>query len=198
MTEDQVMHEVKTLQYFYGLKYEIRYGLKRDAKDYTESVAEHIYGMHVLADYFQKYEDPQNQLDKTTIHTMITWHEVGELETGDIISWKKTAADAAREEQASMRVLERLPEAIRESVSKHVIDYEQQASPEAKFVKAIDKVEPLFHLYNDLGKAWANHVNLTLQDSVRIKEQYIAPYPTIKLFTDTLHGRMEKEGFFSS
>ena len=51
-TPEVIMEDLKRLQYLYGLKKEIRYAQTRTQDDSTESVAEHIYGMHICGVYF--------------------------------------------------------------------------------------------------------------------------------------------------
>ena len=51
-SDDFVLTEVHKLLIFYVLKKEIRYDLKRNQDCDTESVAEHVYAMHSLIDYF--------------------------------------------------------------------------------------------------------------------------------------------------
>ena len=102
-----VIEEVQRIQFFYGLKMEIRYGEIR--KDMTESVAEHIYGMHVLAEYFMPLEDDTQTWNRENIYSMITWHDMDELETGDMIGYKKTDADRQREATAIKTVINPAP-----------------------------------------------------------------------------------------
>ncbi len=181
----------------YALKYEIRYELTRDEKDFTESVAEHVFGMQVLADFFLGYDDANGNLDHAKIHELITWHDVDEIETGDIIGWKKTDDDRANEARAAERVIQNLPEILKNKILKLLQEYEEQKTEEAKFVKAIDKIEPMFHLYNEEGKAWAKNVGLTHDDSLRIKIPYVNYFPHIKQFNDYFHEMMQKEGYFA-
>lgn len=62
---------------------------------HTESVAEHIYGMHILSSYFIKLEDVSNKWDYNKIQQLITWHDADEIETGYVITHRKTDADRA-------------------------------------------------------------------------------------------------------
>lgn len=193
-----VLSETEKIQYLYGLKHEIRYDLERAAADYSESVAEHIYAMHIISDYFLPLEDPENKLDIAKVKTMITWHDMDELETGDKISWKKTAADIESEKTAWKAVLPHLPELVRDTVILAVEEYENLSTPEAKFVKGIDKIEPLFHMYNAKGKAWSLSMKMTRYDADRIKLKYIEQFPYMQRFTSVVHDAMEAEGFFTT
>ena len=84
-SDEEVLEEVKKIQYLYTLKREIRYAETRC--DETESVAEHIYGMHICAMYFLPLEDPLCTWDKSRIFQMITLHDIDEIETGDVMRY---------------------------------------------------------------------------------------------------------------
>lgn len=194
-TNKEILDEVAKLQYFYGLKLEIRYA--QDRGDVTESVAEHIYGMHVLAPYFLELEDPSCSWDRTRIFEMITWHDMDELETGDILGYMKTDADRQREVVAMQNVIEKAPTLIREHILAITAEYEAQKTDESRFVKALDKIEPLFHLYNESGKQLLLRNKTTLQDSRKIKDSYVATFPHMKLFNEVINTTMDQEGYFA-
>jgi 5'-deoxynucleotidase YfbR-like HD superfamily hydrolase len=88
--KDQILTDLAKLQYLYGLKKVIRYDQNRHETDSTESVAEHVYGMHILAQYFLPLENPKGSWDKSRIYEMITLHDIDEIETGDVLGYTKT------------------------------------------------------------------------------------------------------------
>lgn len=192
---DTIIALVRQVQYLYGLKYEIRYGHTR-TELHTESVAEHIYALHILSQIFLALEDPKQTWDHNKVRQLITWHDVDEIETGDIIGWKKTDADREREKEASVAIIDKLPIVIQNEVAALLHEYGAQESIEAQFVKAIDKIEPLFHLYNEQGKAIAHDIGLTFEASNRIKEPYVKQFPYVKLFSEGIQKFMIEEGFF--
>ena len=51
-TKERILEDTAKLQYLFGLKKVIRYNQGRAETDSTESVAEHVYGMHILAQYY--------------------------------------------------------------------------------------------------------------------------------------------------
>jgi 5'-deoxynucleotidase YfbR-like HD superfamily hydrolase len=193
-TEEQIFEETKKIQYLYGLKYEIRYAQERG--DETESVAEHIYGMHILAHYFLPLENPEGNWSKDRIFSMITWHDMDELETGDMLGYKKTASDRAREDVAMNEVLVKLPSHLKTSIEGFVTEYQRQETIESQFVKAIDKIEPLFHLFNDAGKQTLHKNKTTNADHLRIKLPYIQQFKIITEFNTVLVPYMYENGFF--
>ncbi|MAZ56671.1 hypothetical protein CL653_02685 [bacterium] len=196
LTKESVLEEVAKIQYLYKLKYEIRYDQNREDKDYTESVAEHIYGMHILATYFLPLENPKRDWNRQKIYEMITWHDMDEVETGDMIGYMKTPADRARETEAMKVVLQKSPAHLQDYMTILLGEYESLSSNEAKFVKALDRVEPLFHLYNEKGRNTMKMNRTTLENSEKLKQPYIQEFPFIKLFSHTLTAAMETRGYF--
>jgi putative hydrolase of HD superfamily len=195
-TKEKILEEVKKLQYLYKLKYEIRYGQNRGSAHGTESVAEHIYAMHVLVLYFLPLEDPEGKWDSKKIYELVTVHDFDEVETGDIIGFLKTETQYAYEAEAMRRVIETMPAHMQNTVSKLNDEYEAQETIEAKFVKAIDRFEPLIHLYNDIGRETIHRNKETIELATQHKSKYVEPFPFIKLFTNTLHEVMDKEGHY--
>ena len=110
LTVEYVISEVRKLQYLYQLKKEIRYAQNRHEEDSTESVAEHIYGMHILAAYFLPLVDTKGEWDKARIYEMITQHDIDEIETGDIVGYLNTDSDREKGLQAIQTVIEKSPE----------------------------------------------------------------------------------------
>lgn len=197
LTDDEfVMSETKKLRYARKLKEVIRYDLERDDHDFTESVAEHTHTMQVIADYFLRLEPKAASLDWLKVKTMITWHDMDEIETGDTVSWKKSPEDIAAERVAWKATVIHLPEILIEDISSIVDEYEALESGEAKFVKAIDKLDPLFYIHSDNGKKWMRERDLDFTTSEQHKIKHIEPFPIMKRFMDVIHAKMIEENFF--
>lgn len=196
ITKEFVLSEVAKLQYLYKLKTEIRYARTREDNGLTESVAEHIYGMHILALYFLPLIDPDSQLKRERIYEMITLHDIDEIETGDTIGYLKSDADRNNEAVMMRKVVEGTPTHMQPSLVSLVNEYEKQESIESKFVKAIDKFEPLVHLYNTSGKKIVTEAKSTATNSSSIREQYLKHFPIMFTYYAHIHQSMIDEGFF--
>lgn len=196
LTTEFILDEVRKLQYLYGLKREIRYGRTRSADDLTESVAEHIYGMHLLAHYFLPLENPAGDWDSLRILSMITIHDLDEIETGDTIAYLKTTDMYETEKTAREKVISASPLHLQNQLKRLGDEYETRVTPEAKFVKAIDAFEPLIQLYGSFGRTIIQ-INKTREDQSAIsKELPIKPFPTMYRYYRTVHEAMIEEGFF--
>ena len=197
LTKEHILSEVKKLQYLYGLKHEIRYGQTRHDNDLTESVAEHIYGMHLLAHYFLPLENPAGDWDKLRIFSMITIHDLDEIETGDTNAYLKTTNMYDAEKFAREKVIGNSPFHLQNHIRSLSDEYETRTTPEARFVKAIDAFEPLIQIYGQFGKDVMNINKTTPEQSRRIKDKYIVPFKIMDIYNQTIQGSMIDEGYFN-
>ncbi|MEZ4195549.1 MAG: HD domain-containing protein [Candidatus Paceibacterota bacterium] len=193
LTKEYILNEVKKIQYLYGLKYEIRYAQNRPSNIFTESVAEHIYGMHICAQYFLPLEDPKGTWDKVRIYELITLHDIDELETGDMLGYLKTDDIRDKERESKIKVLEKLPDHLKPHFEELINDYENQETSESHFVKAIDRFEPLLQMYSEFGRHVINHNKTTSEQAQRIKKPYLEKYPVMQKFNQVIHQTMIDE-----
>lgn len=193
-TEAQVFAEVSKIQYLYQLKHVIRYGETRT--DMSESVAEHVFGMHILANYFLPLEDSKKTWNKSLIYEMITWHDIDEIETGDTIGYLKSTADRKREHDSMQIVIAKSPDIIQRLVADVSDEYQKQETIESRFVKALDRIEPLFQIYNENGKAIQLRNKTTIENHRKIKDAYVAAFPSMAFFNAVISAKMDQEGFF--
>src|SRR3989338_526058 len=196
LTAGFILEEVKRLQYLYALKREIRYGQKRPDNDLTESVAEHIYGMHVLAHYFLPLENPTGDWDALKILSMITIHDLDEIETGDTIAYLKNDEMYAAEKLARETVINNGPLHFKNKLELLSNEYEERTTVESRFVKAIDAFEPLIQIYSPFGKTIIEKNKTTAANSEISKEIPIRPFPTMYRYYRTIHEKMIEEGYF--
>lgn len=195
-SDDFVLSETKKIQYGYGLKEVIRYMVDREEEITTESVAEHVYALHLLADYFMPLEDTGKELDQIKVHTMIQYHDIDEIETGDILGYLKTDEQRAEEAKTAERVIQKLPEHMQAEILVLNKEYNAQETAESKFVKALDRIEPLFQVFTENGKKVMHLQKTTSEQSRGLKENYLKPYPYLYRFYRVIEETMEKEGFF--
>lgn len=174
----------------------IRYNRTRQEEIDTESDAEHVYGMFSLVDYFLPLES-DGSWDYARAQQLALYHDIDEILTGDRIGYLKTEADRAQEYNAQQEVVKLLPEIMRTRASAVIKEYEEQGTIESKFVKAIDKIEPLFHLINENGKEILRINKTTYSQNRSIKDRYVADFPYIKRFNEVLSVYMLKNGFFA-
>ncbi len=108
----------------------------------AESVAEHVFSMAMLAWWIADAHFPQ--LDRDRVIRMVLAHELGEIYAGDITPGDNMPAEEKhRLERASLlRVIEPLPNAA--ELLALWEEFEAAETPEAIFVKQIDRLEMAF------------------------------------------------------
>ncbi len=195
-SDEFVLEETRKIQYAYGLKHVTRYIVDRNERILTESVAEHVYALHLLADYFLPLEDPEQKLDWQKVHDMLQYHDIDEIETGDVIGYLKTPEQKAEEAKAMIRVIGRFPEHMQSRIRDIVTEYDELETDEAKFTKALDRIEPLFQIYSKNGKQILEIQKTTREQSWNHKEPYIKTFPYLYRFLCVIEKTMEKEGYF--
>lgn len=126
---------------FNHLKQLYRQGwLKRGlAPERCESVAEHTFSTAVLAYFLAQSSFPD--LDLSRVIRLALLHDFGEVYAGDLTPEDRISSKEKEhlERQAIIRIFSKLPNA--EAYLGLWEEYERQASPEARFVRQIDRLE---------------------------------------------------------
>lgn len=197
LTDDAfVLAEVSKIQVLYELKRVIRYNHTRTEVVDTESVAEHVFGAMILAEYFLPLEDVENKWDKNKITQMLLVHDIAEIITGDEIGYLKTDKQRVAEAEAEKKLLAELPETIRENFTNVMNEYEQRLTMEAKFTKAVEKTDPYFHMYSEAGKKIMADEKSTEEQTRGLHEGPTLVFPYINRFYNVIHKAFIQEGFF--
>ncbi|MBQ3664967.1 MAG: HD domain-containing protein [Lachnospiraceae bacterium] len=122
-----------------------------------ENDAEHAWHMAVMALILSEYSNEKLDLLKTI--AMILMHDVVEVDAGDTYAYdeegKKTQAE--RELKAAERLYGLLPEKQAEKFKNLWLEFEEQKTPEAKFARTMDNIQPLMLNAASNGKAWEEH-----------------------------------------
>ncbi len=147
------MENINKLRKLYKLKEVYRAG---PVKDRGESTAEHTWSCLILADYFlQKEKD----LDKAKVFELLIYHDVVEIETGDVAIHHEEARlnKVEQEKLAAEKISKELPILIGFRFADLFKEFEDGLTKEAKFAKAIDKLDALIHFldYPSYWKGWS-------------------------------------------
>ncbi|MFM0300823.1 HD domain-containing protein [Paraburkholderia sediminicola] len=115
----------------------------------NESTAEHSWRLCLMAITF---EDELGDLDFVRVLKMCVIHDLGEALHGDIPAIEQLAiSNKSEQERRDLATLARtLNESTRDNILSLWDEYESAASPEARAVKALDKLETL--LQHNQGK----------------------------------------------
>ncbi len=145
----EIRSNIEGLKYIFKQKRVMRYDAVRTHLTYEESVADHVFGLMILANYFLPKVDPEELLDKSKISSLCLYHDISEVEVGDVIYNHKTPEHVANEEAHIPKVLSSIPTELTSEVSDLLEEYKLQETSEARFVKALDKFEPALHLLSN-------------------------------------------------
>ncbi|OGG53460.1 hypothetical protein A3C20_04280 [Candidatus Kaiserbacteria bacterium RIFCSPHIGHO2_02_FULL_55_25] len=195
-SNEEVLEEMKRIRKLYALKSVMRYKTDRNRTVHSESVAEHLYGMQIISTYFLPLEDANRRLNWPHVAELILFHEIGEIETGDILFFQKRDADKEEERRAARRVADELPQSLQALAYERFIEFDACDTPEAKFADAVDKIEPIFELLDDVNVQSFKRLGLRKDIATNGKRLATKPYPYMRRFLDAWTEHMVSiEGF---
>jgi 5'-deoxynucleotidase YfbR-like HD superfamily hydrolase len=117
-----------------AIKHIPNYEYRPDDPLIRETLMEHVGSLPMLAAAFYPHVNNAD-VDLGKALTMLAIHDIGELITGDEITFTKKANAKDPERDAALSLLHKIYHATYD-------DIETQTSPSAKFAKAIDKINP--------------------------------------------------------
>ena len=123
----------------------------------NENDAEHAWHMAVMAYLLREYSN--EEIDITKVMLMCLIHDIVEIEAGDTYAYdeesKKT--QKAREDAAKEKLYSMLPEDQKQELMGLFDEFEACETPEAKFARAMDNLQPLILKDSNDGGDWKNH-----------------------------------------
>lgn len=123
----------------------------------NENDAEHAWHMAIMAYLLREYSN--EPIDITKVMLMCLIHDVVEIDAGDTYAYdtegKKT--QKAREEAAKERLYSMLPADQKEELMAIFDEFEAWETPEAKFARAMDNLQPLLLNNSNGGGDWRSH-----------------------------------------
>lgn len=119
-----------------------------------ENDAEHAWHMALMAILLSEYADEKIDILKTV--TMILLHDVVEIDAGDTYAYDDEGLKTQEERElaAAKRIYGMLPEDQAEKMYGLWREFEDRSTPEAKFARTMDNIQPLMLNNATGGKAW--------------------------------------------
>ncbi len=115
-----------------------------------ESVAEHAWRLSLMAFLLNPYLTTPVDLER--VFKLIAVHDLVEIKTGDIPSFVEVQDKTAREMVAMQHLKSRLPAPLGHELYQLWLEYEMGATDEARFAKALDKIESdISHYESDIA-----------------------------------------------
>lgn len=122
-----------------------------------ENDAEHAWHMAIMTLLLSEYANEKIDVLKTM--GMLLIHDLVEIDAGDTYAYdeegKKT--QRAREEAAAQRLFGMLPEDQGSQLRSWWEEFDSGDSPEARFARAMDHIQPLMLNAATNGKSWEEH-----------------------------------------
>lgn len=122
-----------------------------------ENDAEHAWHAAVMAVLLSEYANEEIDVLKTV--TMLLLHDIVEIDAGDTYAYDEEGKKTQRQREvlAAQRIYGMLPKEQGEKLRDLWEEFEEAKTPEARFARAMDHIQPV--MLNDAtgGKAWAEH-----------------------------------------
>lgn len=183
------MDEILKFNTFNHLKKVYRFNSVEGRK---ESSAEHTWSCLMLADYFLSITNLD--VDRLKIYELLMYHDVVEIETGDIPIDPKGSTDQKKEGEleAAKRLKDKLPKKQFEKFIELFTEFENYNTIEARFAVAVDKFDGILQEI-DYKEDWKNWSKQFLLD---LKSKYFEEFPEIKkIFLETVDWLEENDYF---
>ena len=122
-----------------------------------ENDAEHAWHMAIMAYLLKEYANEPIDIGKTMIMCLI--HDIVEIDAGDTYAYdeENLKTQKAREDAAKERIYSILPEDQKAELTALFDEFENYASPEARFARAMDNIQPLILNVSNDGGDWKEH-----------------------------------------
>ena len=121
----------------------------------AENSAEHSWHLALMAVVLGEHAPPGTDLGK--VSTMVVLHDLVEIDAGDLYVYADEAAQrrqAVAERAAADRLFGLLPPEQGSALRALWDEFEQRITPEARFARALDRLQPLIANYVAGGKTW--------------------------------------------
>ena len=128
----------------------------------NENDAEHAWHMAIMAFLLKEYANEEVDISKVMLMCLI--HDIVEIDAGDTYAYDEVnlKTQKEREDKAKERIFSMLPDDQKDILISLFDEFEEGKTPEAKFAKAMDNLQPLLLNNSNNGGDWRMHgVNKT-------------------------------------
>ncbi len=184
-----IQRDLSGLRLLYRLKNVDR---TSSVKERPESSAEHSWSCLILADHFM--QKINLKLDRLKVFELLLYHDVVEIEAGDICISKEEERKNKRERElkAMEKLKEEMPPLLKEKFVSLYLEFEEMKTLEAKFAQSIDKLDAEIQELDYQGdwKGW------TEEFLRKKKEPYFKEFPEIREIFEEATKIARKNGYF--
>src|SRR3989344_2369976 len=164
---DKILEFLKEIEKF---KYIERKVYSSDLR--PENDAEHSWHLAMFLILFEK--DLPEGLDMAKMLKLALMHDLVEIYAGDVSTFDKEGRQGKKEREvkAAKKLFLQLPKDLEGDFTKLFEEYEEQKTPEAKMVKAFDKIQPLLLNICSKGESWKRH-DVSIEDIHKVKKKFV-------------------------
>ena len=122
-----------------------------------ENDAEHAWHMTIMAYLLKEYAN--EPIDIAKVMMMCLLHDVVEIDAGDTYAYDEAGKQTqqAREAAAKERIYSLLPDDQKQELQALFDEFEARQTPESKFARAMDNLQPLLLNDSNQGNDWKEH-----------------------------------------
>jgi putative hydrolases of HD superfamily len=162
-----------------------------------ENSAEHSWHLAVMALTLAGHAPPGTDIGRVT--AMVLVHDLVEIDAGDLFVYADAAQQARQEEAeraAADRIFALLPADQAAGLRGLWDEFEERRTPEARFARALDRLQPMLENLKAAGGTWQEH-GITA-DQVLAKVTLIEDgSPTLGKYARDLVGRAVRDGLLA-
>jgi len=161
-----------------------------------ENDAEHSWHVAMLAVLLAEYAP--DGADPMRASRMLLFHDVVEIDAGDtfIHDDKGNADKAEREQAAADRLYGMLPAGQGAELRALWQEYEDRATPTARFADALDRLQPIMNNFATEGGTWKPH-NVTADKVLKLVERIQAGAPALGTYARGLVEEAVRRGYLA-
>lgn len=153
MTPDQLLQQINFIKEIDKIKY-IQRKTKLFHSDRPENDAEHSWHLAMMTIVLAEHSDVP--VDVLKVLKMVLIHDIVEIDAGDtfIYDTQKSHSNTENELMAAKRIFGLLPDEQANELIAIWQEFEAGETPEARFAKAMDRIEPLLQNTSNNGGTW--------------------------------------------
>lgn len=153
MTPDQLLQQINFIKEIDKIKY-IQRKTKLFHSDRPENDAEHSWHLAMMTIVLAEHSDVP--VDVLKVLKMVLIHDIVEIDAGDtfIYDTQKNHSNTENELIAAKRIFGLLPDEQAEELIEIWQEFEAGETPDARFAKAMDRIEPLLQNTSNNGGTW--------------------------------------------
>lgn len=153
MTPDQLLKQINFIKEIDKIKY-IQRKTKLFYSDRPENDAEHSWHLAMMTIVLAEHSDVP--VDVLRVLKMVLIHDIVEIDAGDtfIYDTQKSHSNTENELMAAKRIFGLLPDEQANELIAIWQEFEAGETPEARFAKAMDRIEPLLQNTSNNGGTW--------------------------------------------